>query len=183
MDLSSYSVRDFDRGAPRWKEALWLIVKNLLFMSSWPWPSALKVAILRGFGAKVGNGVVIRTRVNITFPWRLAIGNHVWIGDEVFILSLAPVSIGSNVCISQRAFLCSGSHDFRQPGFDLITRPITIGDQCWVASQAFVAAGVELGERTVVGAGSVVLKSVPAGVFVGGNPARILQTMDERRPE
>ncbi|MGC3988629.1 MAG: WcaF family extracellular polysaccharide biosynthesis acetyltransferase [Chthoniobacteraceae bacterium] len=177
--MSSYSVRDFDRGAPKWLEVGWVVVKNLIFLSSWPWPSALKVALLRAFGAKVGTGVVIRSRVNITFPWRVTIGNHVWIGDEVFILSLAPVTIGSNVCISQRAFLCAGSHDFRKPGFDLMTQPITIGDECWVASQVFVAAGVEIGARTVVGAGGVVVKSLPPGVFAGGNPAKVVRTRDE----
>ncbi len=154
-----------------------MVVKNIIFLNPWPWPSALRVALLRMFGAKIGQGVVIRSRVNITFPWRLTIGDHVWIGEEVCILSLAPVQIGSNVCLSQRAFLCTGSHDFRKPTFDLKTAPITIGDRCWIAAQSFIAAGVEVGAGTVVGAGSVVLKSAPAGVFFGGNPAKFVRTI------
>ena len=110
---------------------------------------------LRIFGAKVGRGVVIRSRVNITFPWRFSCGDHVWIGDEVLILSLAPVCLGSNVCISQRAFLCTGSHRFSRETFDLVTRPITIGDGCWIAAQAFVGPGVELPPGTLVKAGEV----------------------------
>lgn len=116
-------------------------------------PSLIKVAVLRLFGAKVGDGVVIRSRVNITFPWKLEIGNDVWLGDEVMILSLAPVKIGNNVCISQRAFLCTGSHDFRKESFDLITQPITIEDSSWICAQAFVGPGVTVPEGTMVKAG------------------------------
>jgi len=177
MDLSAYSVRDFDRGAARWIEGLWILVRNLFFLSAWPFPSALRVMLLRKFGAEIGHGVVIRSRVNITFPWRLKIGDHVWIGEEVCILSLAPVTIGSNVCISQRAFLCTGSHDFGKPTFDLKTAPITIGDGCWIAAQSFIAPGVTFGAGSVAGAGSVVLKPVPERVFVGGNPAKVVKSL------
>ena len=156
MDLSKYNNSGFHRGAPRWKEVLWWVTRSLLFARWFPVPSPLKVAALRAFGAKVGEGVVIRSRVNITFPWKLEIGNHVWIGDEVLILSLDEVTIGSNVCISQRAFLCTGSHDFRSESFDLITRPIVIRDGCWIAAQAFVGPGVTLDPGSMVKALSVV---------------------------
>ena len=156
IDLSRYKNSAFDRGAPVWKEALWWLVRSLLFAPWFPLPSEWKVAALRAFGAKVGEGVVIRSRVNITFPWRLEIGDHVWIGDEVLILSLDQVTIGSNVCLSQRAFLCTGSHDFSREGFDLITKPITIGAGCWIAAQAFVAPGTELAPGTRCRAGELV---------------------------
>jgi putative colanic acid biosynthesis acetyltransferase WcaF len=108
------------------------------------------VAVLRWFGAKIGEGVVIRGRVNITFPWKLEIGDHVWIGDEVLVLSLDRVVIGSNVCISQRAFLCTGSHDFRKVTFDLITEPIVIGNGCWIAAGAFIGPGAVVPAGTMV---------------------------------
>jgi putative colanic acid biosynthesis acetyltransferase WcaF len=155
LDLSKFNNRGFSRGAPAWKEAAWWVTRSLLFAAWFPVPSGVKVAVLRWFGARVGRGVVIRSRVNITFPWRFECGDHVWIGDEVLILSLARVRIGSHVCISQRAFLCTGSHDFNKETFDLITNPIEIGDGCWVAAQAFVTPGAVLPPGTLVKAGEV----------------------------
>lgn len=155
IDLSKFNNGDFSRGVPKWKEALWWLCRSLVFAPWFPVPSALKVVVLRWFGARVGDGVVIRSRVNITFPWRFECGDHVWIGDEVLILTLDRVAIGNNVCISQRAFLCTGSHDFRRVGFDLVTQPIEIGDGCWIASCAFVGPGARVPAGTLVKAGDV----------------------------
>ena len=172
IDLKRYENASYQRGAPRWKEVAWWVVRSLLFAPFFPVPSSFKVAALRLFGAKVGNGVVIRSRVNITMPWRLTVGDHVWIGDEVMILALEQVTIGAHVCLSQRAFLCTGSHDFSKEGFDLITAPITIEDHSWVCAQAFVGPGIimEKGSRCL--AGAVVVKDVPRQTTVCGIPAR-----------
>jgi putative colanic acid biosynthesis acetyltransferase WcaF len=155
IKLSEFTNAEFSRGASFWKEVLWWGCRSLCFAPWFPVPSVIKVMALRLFGAKVGIGVVIRSRVNITFPWKLEIGDHVWIGDEVLILSLAPVRIGTNVCLSQRAFVCTGSHDFRSEGFDLITKPVVIGDGCWVAACAFIGPGAILPQGTMVRAGEV----------------------------
>ena len=175
MRLKDYDNRDFDRGAPLWKEALWILVKSIFFLSPVPWPSGLRLELLRLFGARVGHGVVIRSQVNITSPWRLTVGDDVWIGEETLILSLAPVTLEADICISQRAFLCTGSHDFRAPAFDLVTKPITVRRGCWIAAQAFIAPGVEIGEGSMVSAGSVVLTSVPPRTLVRGNPAAVVK--------
>jgi len=171
MNLSIYDNSDFDRGAPRWKEALWVGIRSIFFQTPWPWPSKLRVALLRAFGARIGRNVVIRSNVNISFPWRLTIGDHVWIGEDVGILSLAPVTIGSNVCISQRAYLCTGSHDFRREDFKLVVEPIKIESECWIAAAAFIAPGVQVGSRAVVSAGAVVFEDVLPNTLVRGNPA------------
>lgn len=155
IDLSKFRNPEFERGVPRWKEVLWWLCRSLLFAPWFPVPSCWKVAALRVFGAKVGQGVVIRSRVNITMPWRVEIGDHVWLGEEVLILSLAKVKIESHVCLSQRAFLCTGSHDFRKEFFDLITGPITIGRGSWIAAQAFIPPGAEIPPGTMVKTGVV----------------------------
>jgi putative colanic acid biosynthesis acetyltransferase WcaF len=86
----------------------------LFFQNALPWPTHLRMTLLRAFGAKIGRHVIILANVNISFPRRLQVGDHVWIGEDVGILSLAQVTIESNVCISQRAYLCTGSHEFRR---------------------------------------------------------------------
>ncbi|MBT8038319.1 MAG: WcaF family extracellular polysaccharide biosynthesis acetyltransferase [Verrucomicrobiae bacterium] len=153
IQLSTFNNDHFSRGAPKWKEVLWWLCRSLCFSPWFPIPSLIKVAVLRLFGAKVGEGVVIRSRVNITFPWNLEIGDHVWLGDEVMILSLDSVKIGNNVCISQRAFLCTGSHDFRKESFDLIAKPISIEDGCWICAQAFIGPGSIVPAETMIKAG------------------------------
>jgi len=173
MDLNIYDNSDFDRGASRWKEALWMFVRCLFFQNSFPWPSDVRVELLRSFGAKIGRGVVIRANVNISFPWRLIIGDNVWIGEDVGILSLALVEIGSSVCISQRAYLCTGSHDFRNSDFKLKTASIVIGDRTWVAASAFIGPGITIGSDSVIAAGAVVFSDIPANSFVRGNPAEV----------
>lgn len=172
LRLSTYSASSFDRGASRWKEALWIVVKCLFFLPAWPLPSGFRVALLRMFGARVGKRVVLRSRVNITYPWRVSIGDDVWIGEEALLLSLASISIGSNSCISQRAFLCTGSHRFTSETFDLVTRPISVGEGCWIAAQSIVLPGVVFGDASMCQAGSVVMENVPPNTVVGGNPAR-----------
>lgn len=155
IDLSKYDNRSFGRGASRAKEFLWLLCRSVFFATWLPVPSGIKVRCLRLFGAKVGRAVVIRSRVNITFPWRFECGDHVWIGDEVMLLSLGRVKLGSNVCLSQRAFLCTGSHDFRKESFDLVVGDIEVGDSCWIAANAFVGPNARVPNGTMVKAGAV----------------------------
>jgi putative colanic acid biosynthesis acetyltransferase WcaF len=177
IQLRDYDNSDFDRGVPRWMEAVWVAVKIVFFLNPIPWPSALRVALLRLFGAQIGERVVIRSGVHVTFPWCVDIGNDVWLGEEVLLLSLATIVIENDVCISQRAFLCTGSHNFRTKTFDLVTRPITIRSGCWIASQAFVGPGVEIGSESLISAGAVVLDTVPPRSLVRGNPGTVVKTL------
>jgi putative colanic acid biosynthesis acetyltransferase WcaF len=163
--------KGFDRGRSRWVEATWYLCKIVFFLSAFPWPSWLKVQLLRGFGARVGEGVVLKPRVNIHLPWRLEIGDHAWIGEEAFILNFADVKIGAHCCISQRAFLCTGNHDFREPDMPYRNRPISVEDGAWVGAQCFVGPGVTVGMEAVLTAGSVVTKDVPPAMICGGVPS------------
>ena len=159
-----------DRGAGATTEACWYLIKILFFLTAIPYPSSVKTSLLGFFGAKVGKDVVIKPRVNIHMPWKLEIGDNVWIGEEVFILNFERVRIGSNVVISQRAFLCCGNHDFREPSMPYRNAPITLEDGCWVGASCFIGPGVTVGLDTVVSSGSVVTASLPPGGVYGGNP-------------
>jgi len=171
IDLSKFDNADFDRGASKIKEVLWWIVRSLFFATWFPVPSQVKVVLLRMFGARVGTDVVIRSRVNITFPWRFSCGDNVWLGDEVSILSLAEVEIGSNVCVSQRAYICTGSHDFLDEKFGLVLAPISIKDHCWVGAASFISPGVTMGTASRCLPGAVVARDTDLHVTVGGVPS------------
>ncbi|MDT0646271.1 WcaF family extracellular polysaccharide biosynthesis acetyltransferase [Zunongwangia sp. F260] len=149
-----------DRGAGKGKEICWYLVKVIFFLSALPYPTNLKIFFLRAFGARVGKGVVIKPRVNIHFPWKLVIGNNVWLGEEVSILNFEPVHIGNNVCISQRAFLCGGNHDFRIPSMPYRNGPISLSDGCWIGASCFIGPGVTIGVDTVITVGSIVTSSI-----------------------
>jgi len=181
MRLDLYDNSAFDRGAGRLKEGLWVLCKCAFFLNPFPWPSWLRARLLRLFGAQLGHGVVIRSGVNITFPWRLTVGNYVWIGEEVFILSLAPVTLGSHVCISQRAFLCTGSHSWRSETFDLQTGPIVVEDRVWISAQTFIGPGTRIGSESVISAGTILMKSISNNSLARGNPATITSLFSDQQ--
>jgi putative colanic acid biosynthesis acetyltransferase WcaF len=152
-------------------EAIWLLVQ-WAFVSSWLPGSAHRRWLLRVFGAKVGKGVQIKPGVRVKFPWRLEIGDHSWIGEDVWIDNLALVTIGPNCCISQRAYLCTGSHDWSRPTFDLIVRPIQIGQAAWIAACSTVAPGVTIGDGAVLAFGSVAVRDLEPWTIYAGASAR-----------
>jgi putative colanic acid biosynthesis acetyltransferase WcaF len=175
VNLSSYSPRDFDRGASKWREALWLLVSLVLFRLCPFSLSPLKRGVLRAFGARIGKNVTIKPQVKITFPWKLVIGDHVWLGEECWLLNLERIVIGNNVCISQRAFLCTGNHDYKSPAFNLIAKSIIIADGGWIGAAAWVGPGVTIGTHAVLTAGSAAGKSLePYGIY-RGNPALLVK--------
>ncbi len=184
VDLSKFSNPQFDRGAGRLKETAWLLCSFVLFELCPVSLSALKCAVLRAFGGEIGKGVVIKPRVKITFPWKLRVGDHVWLGEECWLLNLGSITIGSHVCISQRAFLCTGSHDYKQPAFDLIVRPITVQEGAWLGAGSWVAPGVNVGTHAVLTAGSVATKDLEPWAICQGNPAVFVRRRDlvERSP-
>lgn len=175
VDLSTYSSRDFQRGAGPLREALWLVVSLLLFRLCPFSFSALKCAVLRAFGARIGVGVVIKPQVKITFPWKLTLGDHVWLGEECWLLNLERIVIGDHVCISQRAFVCTGSHNYKSPRFDLITEPVVIESGVWLGAGCWVGPGVTVGDHAVLTAGSVAKQSLAAQGIFSGNPATFLR--------
>jgi len=175
VDFSRYTTGQFDRGAGVVKESLWLVVSLILFRLCPFSFSTLKRAALRAFGASIGRDVTIKPQVKITFPWKLTVGDHVWIGEECWLLNLERIVIGSNVSISQRAVLCTGSHDYKQVTFDLITRPITLKDGVWIGAGCWVGPGVTMESHAILAMGSVATKNLdPHGIY-RGNPAVLVK--------
>ena len=171
VDLSTFQARGLDRSASAVKESLWLLVSLLVFRLCPFSFSALKRTLLRIFGARVGKNVVIKPNVQITFPWKLTLGDHVWLGEGAWLLNLAPVSIESHVCISQRAFLCTGSHDYKSPSFELIVKPIVVERGAWVGAGAWVGPGVRIHSHAVLTANSVASRDLEAFGVYQGNPS------------
>lgn len=164
-NLRGFTGAGYDKGrGPAWQVA-WLLVSGLLFQQWWC-PAGVRVRLLRAFGATIGDGVLIRHRVRIHWPWKLTVGDGTWIGEEAWVLNLEPVTIGSDVCVSQGVLLCAGSHDHRSPTFEFDNGPITIGDGAWIAARATVLRGVTIGADAVVGATALVVKDVPDGATV-----------------
>jgi putative colanic acid biosynthesis acetyltransferase WcaF len=131
---------------------------------------------LRLFGAQIGKKVLIRPSVKITYPWKVSIGNHSWIGDNVVLYSLGEIEIGSNTVISQKSYLCTGSHDYSKETFDIFAKKITIGNSCWLATDVFVAPGITIGDGAIVGARSSVFKDIIANSVHAGSPTKELKS-------
>ena len=127
---------------------------------------------LRSFGAKIGKKVLIRPSVEITYPWKVSIGDYSWIGDNVVLYSLGEIEIGSNSVISQNSYLCTGSHDYTKESFDVFTKKIKVGNSCWLAAYVYVAPGIVISDGAVVGARSSVFKNIQSNTINIGSPAR-----------
>lgn len=173
MDLSTYNNEWFSEqiGASRIKQGLWYFINIIFFINPLNPFSKLKISLLRWFGAKIGNGVVIKPAVNIKYPWKLEIGHYCWIGEKVWIDNLAPVKIANNVCVSQGAMLLTGNHNYKKTTFDLMVAPIVLNNGAWVGAKSVVCPGVTLGENAVLTVQSVAVKDLePSGIYQG-NPA------------
>jgi putative colanic acid biosynthesis acetyltransferase WcaF len=154
---------------------LWGVVQSTLFRWS-PRPAHIwRVWLLRLFGANVHASAHIYAKATIWAPWNLVIHELAGVADDVTLYSQDIITIGAKAVVSQGSYLCAGSHDFDQPGFPLITAPVTIGAHAWIAAQAFIHPGVTVGEGAVIGARSVVVKDIPEWVISAGNPCKVLK--------
>ena len=172
MRLDNYTVGTYTSGAPYYQQLLWYFIGSPLFKSYLLPISIFKVLIIRIFGAKVGKGVRIKPGVRVKFPWRLTVGDFAWIGEDVWIDNVAPVTIENHVCLSQGVYLCTGNHDWNHPDFKLIPAPIYIQESSWIAAKSSIGPGVIVGRGAVLTFGGVAGRSLEPMIIYAGNPAQ-----------
>ncbi len=171
VDLTRNTKDGYRPGRSYPVRALWLIVEALVLLNPLITSYSFKCWLLRRFGARIGTRVMVKPGIHVKYPWHLQIGDNAWIGERVWIDNYVPVRIGDNAVVSQGAYLCTGNHDWSDPGMKLVVRGITVEDGAWVGAFARIAPGVTVGSEAVVGLGSVLLKDAePRGVYIG-NPA------------
>ncbi|MES2699607.1 MAG: putative colanic acid biosynthesis acetyltransferase [Pseudomonadota bacterium] len=159
---------------------IWSLVWLLLYRPS-PRPlHGWRRLLLRIFGARVGAGAKPYPSARIWAPWNLTLGANSTLGDDVDCYSVAHIHLGEGAVVSQRAFLCTAQRDVDRPGNPLMVAPIVLSDQAWVAAEAYVAAGVTLGEGAVAAARTVVTRDIQSWQVVAGNPARVIR--QRKRP-
>jgi putative colanic acid biosynthesis acetyltransferase WcaF len=180
IDLSVPDNTELVRGAPLLVEAAWYFCGLPMLRSQWITSSSFRSRLLRLFGAKIGKGVYIKPGLRVKFPWYFEVGDHTWLGEDLWIDNLAQVTIGPHCCISQGAYLCTGNHDWSAPDMKLFRRPIRCERGSWVGARSLVCPGVTLGSGAIAAAGSVVTRDIPAMEVHAGNPARFVRQRELR---
>lgn len=175
VDLGTFSTGNFDKGASSLKIIIWYFVNALLVRASWNPFMGIKITLLRFFGAKIGGGLILKNNVTIKFPWKLTIGDNVWLGEQCWIDNLDSVTIGSNVCISQGALLLTGNHDYTKSSMPYRNAPIVLEDGVWVGAKAVVCPGVTMHENSIATVGSVITKNTESATIYQGVPAVIIR--------
>ncbi|MEP5338909.1 MAG: putative colanic acid biosynthesis acetyltransferase [Algibacter sp.] len=172
QNLNLYRTPRGFRGRSKIFVQTWWVVHALLFKPS---PQVLygwRRFLLRIFGARIGRSVIIRPNVQITYPWKVKIGDYSWIGDDVVLYSLGEIEIGKNTVVSQKSYLCTGTHDYKKIDFPIEAKKITIEDSCWLATDVFVAPGITIKKGCIVGARSSVFNNLQEMKVYIGNPAK-----------
>lgn len=176
MQLQLQNYQNRHSLSSKFLRGLWNMVWVFLFR---PTPRGMLYGwrrfLLRCFGARIGKGVNILPSCKVWAPWNLTVGDFSCLSEDVDCYAVAAITIGRQAVISQGAFLCCASHDISSPIMELVSKPIVIGDNTWVAARAFVAPGVTVGEGAVVAACSVVTEDVAPWSVVAGNPARFIK--------
>lgn len=180
QQLDKYKLPKNFRGRNVFIVQLWWIVQSVLFKNSPQFLYGFRNFLLRLFGAKIGKNTIIRPSVKVTYPWKVSIGEYCQIGDDVVLYSLGEIEIGNHTVISQKSYICAGSHNYKKSTFNIFAKKITIKDQCWLATDVFVAPGVTIESGTVVGSRSSVYQNLPANKICIGTPAKVIR---ERKVE
>lgn len=188
VDLSRYRVPQWhDRGRIFLVRAIWHCVNAIFLQNPLNVSSGFKVLLLRLFGARIGRGVVLKPGINVKSPWLLEIGDNSWVGERVWLDTVFPISLGSNVCISQGAYLCTGNHDWSDPHFGLMQSSLRVEDGAWIGAGAIILPGAWVASHAVITAGALLSQRTQPYTIYAGNPAvavreRVIRDSSDRRP-
>jgi putative colanic acid biosynthesis acetyltransferase WcaF len=174
IDLSKAPGAGEAWDAPAWKVYLWGLVELALVSNPWQISSRIRRAALVAFGARIGEGAILRPRLRVRFPWKLAIGDRSWIGEDVWLHNQDRLTIGSDVVVSQGTFITTGTHAHRRD-MALITRPVVIEDGAWVTARCTVLGGSRIGTSALVTPGTVVSGEVPEATVFGQPPGIVVR--------
>jgi len=158
------------RGRSAFVVQLWWFTQAVFFKSLPQICYGLRRSVLRAFGARIGIGVRIRPGVEVTYPWKIAIGEYAWIGDDVVLYSLGAITIGAHTVVSQASYVCAADHDHLVMDFPIRERPVFIGSEVWIASDVWIGPGVTIGDGAVIGARSTVIRDLPERMVCVGSP-------------
>lgn len=175
QNLNTYKTPKNFRGRSAIVVQLWWMCYAILFRPSPQVFYGWRRFLLRAFGAKIGKKVIIRPTARITYPWKVSIENYSWIGDEVVLYSLGEIKIGENTVISQRSYICTGTHDYNTEDFRIYAQDIHIGSKCWLATDVYIAPGINIEDGVVVGARSSVFSDLDANKVYVGSPAKSIK--------
>ncbi len=153
---------------------LWGLVQATLFRWS-PRPfHTFRARLLRLFGADIATPteVVIFPTVKVFYPWKLTLESRAMLGPGVNVYNVDRITLRRGANVSQQCHLCAGTHDLAQWSLPLVTKPIEIGANVWLAAEVFVGPGVTIGELSVVGARSVVFHDLPPRMICLGHPCK-----------
>ena len=183
VKLRQYDNSWYDPGGSLLRRSAWFFFGQPIVRSAWIPSSSLRVALLRAFGASIGDRVVIKPSVEVKYPWHLVIGDDCWIGEHVWIDNLTSVRIASNVCVSQGAYFCTGNHDWGDENFGLMIAPIQLAEGSWAGAKCMLAPGATLERGAIAAAGAVVVGTIPEFQIYAGNPAKFVKVRRMRGDE
>ena len=173
--LETYDNRWYQPGRSSVWQLTWFLIGLPILRCSMLPSSSFRSWLLKLFGAQIGSGVVIKPGVRVKYPWHLEIGNNCWIGEDCWIDNLTTVHLGNDVCLSQSVYICTGNHDWTDPSFGLLVKPIVLNDGAWAGARSILTPGAVLGHCAIAAAGSVVMKTIPAYEIYAGNPAAFVK--------
>jgi maltose O-acetyltransferase len=138
--------------------------------------------IIKELIPNAGEGLWLQPPFYCDYGYNIIVGEKVFFNFNCVVLDVMPVTIGSRTLFGPNVQIYTATHPLnykeRASGLEY-AKPITIGEDVWVGGSVVICPGVTIGDRSVIGAGSVVTKDIPAGVFAAGNPCKVIRELEQ----